>query len=458
MRLLKRLQLFLRPEKVEIAQTAELEEMGRILERAPGMPEVYRAVLLEVNHGRSAKTGREGLTAEQIVRLGILRSRYDLPYRNLAHMTGDSLSVRAFLNLGPGESIGKSAINSNLKSLSEATWCKINDCLKVVALDEGMEDGKSLRGDTTTTKTNIHYPTDASLLVDSVRVLTRAMNRLKFYVGVELKSSDHHRRAKKKLFRINNTSKKNVSHECYLELIRVTRKTVGYAEAALEVLKTFKPTSLESLATLEALEGDLKRYIPLAKKVIDQSYRRVVLGEEVPAKEKLFSLFEPETDIIIKGRRDIVFGHKIYLATGKSSLILHLSTLDGNPADSSLVDPSLQEHDRCYGAAPHEAAFDGGFASIANRDLAKDAGVENITFSKNGSMPLETLVNSKKTHQRLMRFRAGVEGCISFFKRIFGGTKVLDRTKETFKAVLQCGAVAYNLTLIARFRLRQATT
>jgi IS5 family transposase len=448
----------LRPEKVEIAQADELEEMGRILDRAPGMAEVYRAVLLDVNHGRSEKTGREGLTAEQIVRLGILRARLNLSFRNLAHMTGDSLSVRAFLNLAPGECLKKSVINSNLKSLSEATWCRINDCLKVVALEEGMEDGKSLRGDTTTTKTNIHYPTDASLLVDSVRVLTRAMNRLKGWLGVEIESSDHHRRAKKKLYRINNTHKERVRHECYLELIRVTRKTVEYAEAAVVFLETFNPQCLESLSTLMALEGELKHYIPLAKKVIDQTHRRIVKGEDVPASEKIFSLFEPETDIIVKGHREIVFGHKVYLATGKSSLILQLSTLDGNPADTSLVDHSMQEHKRFYNSAPNDVAFDGGFASTANRDLSKTAGVSNITFSKNGSMPLDTLVDSKKTHRRLMRFRAGVEGCISFFKRIFGATKILDRTKETFKAVLQCGAVAYNLTLIARFRLRQASS
>jgi IS5 family transposase len=458
MRLLKRLQLFLRPAKIETTQSAEVEEMGRIMEKAPGMKDVYEQVLRDVTSDDKAHTGAEGLTAEQIVRLGVLRTRFDLSYRELSDWTGDSLSVRAFLELAPGKKVSKSAIQKNLKRVSESTWVKLNDCLKLFAAQEGIEDGKAVRGDTTTTKANVHFPTDASLLCDGVRVLTRAMNRLKAWVGAPIESSDHHRRAKKKLYKINNTRKERVRHECYLELIRVTRMTLEYAEKALEMLKGFNPSSQDSLVTLMALEAQLKHYIPLVKQVIEQAHRRIVKGEKLPANEKLFSIFEPETDIIVKGQRDIVFGHKVLIATGKSSLILQLSTLDGNPADSSLVETVIEEHKKSYGSAPRDMAFDGGFASTANRDLAKLAKVENITFSKNGSMPLESLMSSPKKHGMLMRFRAGVEGCISFFKRIFGATKILDRTKKTFAATLQCAAVAYNLTLLARFKLQQAQT
>ena len=458
MRLIRRLQLFLRPAKVETQQSDELAEIGRILDQSAGIRDIYAEGLQEVNHGKTSTTGREELTAKQILRLGILRARTGASYRELEHMTSDSLSVRALLNLAPGVGLRRSSINSNLKCVSESTWSKINDCIKTVALQSGMEDGKSLRGDTTTTKTNIHYPTDASLLVDGVRVLTRTMNRLKVWCGVEFESSDHYRRAKKKLYKINNTRKDRVQHECYLELIRVARMTCRYAENAVLDLSTFNPVDPSTLTTLMALEVELKHYIPSVKQVIDQAHRRIVKGENVPVSEKIFSIFEPETNIIIKGQRDIVFGHKVFVATGKSSLIFQLTTLDGNPADSSLVEQALKEHKRFYNEAPNDVAFDGGFASISNRDFAKAEGVKNITFSKNGRMPTETLVDSKKKERTFLRFRAGVEGCISFFKRIFGATKVLDRTKETFKAVLQCAAVAYNLTLLARFRLQQTQT
>ena len=119
------------------------------------------------------------------VKLIYLRNRYGHSYRYLSEQTGDSLSMRAFLNVRPGEQISKSAINSNLKRVQESTLVKFNACLLKYAEQKGHEDGKSLRGDTTSTETNIHYPTDASLLNDSVRVLTRIMNRLLSWTDVE---------------------------------------------------------------------------------------------------------------------------------------------------------------------------------------------------------------------------------------------------------------------------------
>ena len=237
----------------------------------------------------------------------------------------------------------------------------------------------------------------------------------------------------------------------------MARSTVGYAEAALPVLATYSCTDVEQMLLLQSLEEDLKRYIPLSKQVIGQAYRRLVLKENVPAAEKIVSIFEPETDIIVKGQREVVFGHKLLLSTGKSSLILNFSVLDGNPADSSLVETVLDEHEAFYGQAPEQMVFDGGFASVANRDLAKMRNVREITFSKNLKMPLASLVSSDKVHKSLMHFRAGVEGCISFAKRCFGLSRIIDRTKKTFRTVAQCAVAAYNLTLLARFRLNNAT-
>lgn len=455
MRLLKRLQLFLRPQKVETSQAAELEEIGKILRSEPGINSVYERVLQDVSGGKSS-TGAEGLTAEQIVKLGILRMRFGTTYRELSRLTEDSLSVREFLDVAPGKSLSKSGINRNLKRVKESTWEMLNECLKQAALKSGMEDGQVVRGDTTTTKTNIHFPTDASLLWDSVRVLTRAMNRAKARTGAPIESSDHHRRAKKKLYKINNARNQDGRHPHYLELIRLTRWTLSYAEKAVVVLKQYSPTSEEELLAVMTAEAVLEHYIPLVKQVIDQAYRRIVNGEQLPASEKIVSIFEPHTDIIVKGQREVIFGHKVLVTTGKSSLVLNMSVLDGNPADSSLVSDILNQHKASYGTAPVDLALDGGFASIANRDLAKQQGVINITFSKNLNMPLESLVSSNKKHKMLMRFRSGIEGCISFLKRIFGLRQIFDRTSDTFKAMLQCAACAYNLTLLARFNIQRA--
>jgi IS5 family transposase len=457
MRVLKRLQLFLRPQKVESSQSAELEEIAKILAGAEGIRAVYQQVLEDASGGKKA-TGAEGLTAEQIVGLGILRLRLGATYRELSELTGDSLSVRQFLNIAPGRQLSKSAIQSNLKRIKESTWRMLNECLKRAAHKDGIEDGKTVRGDTTTTETNIHFPTDASLLCDGIRVLTRVMNRLKAWTGAPVESSDHSRRAKRKLYRINNARSQERRHPHYLELIRVTRWTVSYAEKTLGVLQGHAPKTQEELLTIVSAEAQLRHYIPLVKRVIDQAYRRIIKEEQLLASEKIVSIFEPHTDIIVKGHRDVVFGHKVLLTTGQSSLVLNLSVLDGNPADSSLVSDILDQHTASYGEPPIDLALDGGFASTANRDIAKEQGVANITFSKNLGLPLDSLVSSEKKHKTLLRFRSGIEGCISFLKRVFGLTRILDRTEATFKAMLQCAACAYNLTLLARIRIQRATT
>ena len=242
---------------------------------------------------------------------------------------------------------------------------QLNACLLKYAEAKGYEDGKSLRGDTTSTETNIHYPADASLLNDSVRVLTRIMNRLLSWTEVEFPSSDHHKRAKRKLFIINNSRKPRQKQDAYLELIRVAEFTLGYAKRALPILAEYKPTS-EEFFEFEGLVAELNHYIPMVNTVIYQARERIIEKREVPASKKIVSLFEPETDIISKGKRDTVFGHKLLLASGKSSLILQLTTLDGNPADSTLVEKLLDNHKSVYQVAPEQMALGGCFGSAKN--------------------------------------------------------------------------------------------
>ena len=148
-----------------------------------------------------------------------------------------------------------------------------------------------------------------------------------------------------------------------------------------------------------------------------------------------------------------MFGHKVMLTTGASGLLLTLQVLDGNPKDSTLVPDTLSKLTELTGKAPEAAAFDGCFASKENRDIAKAAGVVELTFSKNGSLDLASLVSSAAVHKALLKFRAGVEGCISFLKRIFGWSRVLDRGQETFASAVHLAGLAYNLTLLARINL-----
>jgi IS5 family transposase len=309
MRVLLNPQLFLAPAKIATDFSAELVEMDKILSRLPEFSMILKAVCSDLSEGVVLTHGREGLTAEQVVKLSILRKRQGLSYRELSDATRDSLSMMKFLNLGGSEGISKSRIHANLSKVSPETWTLLDAAIVRFAKHEGFESGAIVRGDTTTTETNIHYPTDASLLVDSVRVLSRLLREVKDLLGKGIVSFENHtRRSKAKLYLINNSRKQTERYDCYLELIRVCRKSCGYAATTLEKLATMK----DRLPTKAAkVYEELLRYVPLVERVIDQAYRRIVGGESVPSHEKVVSLFEEHTDIIVKGARDVVFGHKV---------------------------------------------------------------------------------------------------------------------------------------------------
>src|SRR5215470_3463203 len=179
---------------------------------------------------------------------------------------------------------------------------------------------------------------------------------------------------------------------------------------------------------------------------------RVFDGEAVPAGEKLVSLFEPHADIILKGGRQVQYGHKLNLAAGRSGLILDVVIEDGNPTDRERFLPMLDRHIARTGAAPRQTAADGGYASHANLAAAKNRGVIDVAFHKKCGIAVADMVKSPWVYRRLRNFRAGIEAAISCFKRAYGAARCTWRGLEHFKAYIWSAVVAHNLVLFARLK------
>ena len=448
--------------RIDHEYARELEEISRILERIPEIKRIYAQVAKELSLGGVTKRGRDGLTAEQVVKIALIKIYFGDTYRELEFALQDSATIRKFVGLEYQKPIKKSALCENIRRISEETWQELNEGVKRYAKEQKIEDGQRVRGDTTTTETNIHYPTDAGLLWDCIRVLIRILTFALQNTGLGFGFSNHGRRAKKQLYKINNTrrrkGKQKIRHESYLVLIRLARSVLNYAKNALEAIANYTPQNWDEDLVIAAIKDELEHYIPLTEQVIDQAYRRIVKKEKVPVKEKIVSIFEPHTDIIEKGGRDTVFGHKVMLTSGKSSLILDLKVLEGNPADSTLVKDSIDQHMDSYGCPPQQIVFDGGFSSKKNAAIAKRPGkeIQDILFSKHIGLDLDDMVSSLNVVKPLMRFRAGIEAIISNMKRGFGMRRILEKGFKAFKAVLQSAVVTYNLTLLARRQLQLA--
>jgi len=439
-------QMPLMPEASDHPQAVELENISRILDANPTICDLAMQDLSEVGQ-KASRSGARGMTADQVVRAAIVKQMLNFTYKELAFHIVDSNSLRRFMRIGIADKgFKKSVLNKNVKALSPQTWEAINAQLVQYADDEKIEKGRQVRIDCTVVESNIHEPTDSSLLWDSVRVLTRLLYRAKEDFGLRISFQDHTRRAKRRLLGIMNSRSKKDRKSKYGDLIKVTNKSIGYAQSAIEAID--KVASISH--GLVALRLDLNQYSQLATRVVDQTQRRVLLGEDVPASDKVVSLFETHSDIIVKDRRDTFFGHKVCLTGGVSNLIVDCLIVDGNPADSSLTVDMLDRQKELYGRYPLKVALDGGFASKDNLNKAKEKQIKDVCFAKKRGLEVEDMCRSQWVYDRLRRFRAGIESGISWVKRCFGMTRCTWKGLRSFKSYVWASIVSANLLTLAR--------
>lgn len=450
-------QLPLVPQRIPHEHARELSQISAVLDELPEAAELVFADLV-ARGGKPVdpEKGRDGMTADQVLRALIVKQMNQYSYEDLAFHLADSTTYRWFCRLGIEQKpLEKTTLQKNIKRVRAETWEAINCKLVQYAAAKGVEAGAKVRTDCTVVESNIHKPTDSSLLWDSVRVLVRLMGDAKEDFGVSFK--DHSRRAKRRALGILNAKSSEQRKPLYRDLLMVTEKTVSSAERIAGELDKAEVSGLFDLVRAGALAHQLRHYVALAKRVIDQTERRVLNGESVPAQEKIVSIFEPHTDIIVKDRRETLYGHKICLTSGASGLVTDVVVEEGNPADSTLAIKMVERQRAIYGKVPRQVSFDGGFTSKDNLATIKELGVEDVAFSKRGTLQITEMVKSSWVYRCLRNFRAGIEGTISFLKRVFGLDRCTWSGFASFKAYV-CGSVlACNLLVCARHLLNASS-
>jgi IS5 family transposase len=432
----------------------ELAAFSEILDATPKMLDLVYADLTRVAR---KDTGREGMTAEQVLRCVALKQYRNLSYEELAFHLEDSKSFRAFARLEMGQYPSSSSLQENIKPLSEETWEAVHVCLMQYALEAGIESGRKVRIDSTVVESNIHDPSDSTLLWDGIRVITRWLEEGHALAPrPDYRYCDHCRVVKKRLMVVLNTKKEEDRVSAYRDMTHYAGKVVGYAKEAIPVLQAYQATGLGDMMTAMNLATQLKRAVDLLEKVINQTERRVFRNEKVPVADKVVSFFEDHTDIIVKKRRETKFGHKIFLTGGKSNLILDCLIAKGNPADSDQYIPMLERHKESFSKVPRQVSADGGFASKDNLNDAKGLGVKDAVFAKKRGLSVIDMAKSSWVYKKLRNFRAGIEANISTLKRAFGLDRCTWKGWEGFKQYVWSSIFAYNLQVIARIKLEAA--
>lgn len=458
MREARKLQPTLRETWLDLDHAKELEAISRVLDDNPKIAELVWQDLQDAGGSKQTNRGVGGLSGDQVVRILVIKQMNGFSYRELAFHLADSRSYQTFCRLGITDKIPtRSTLHANLKALRPATLEAINRLLVGIAEQAKVETGQKVRTDCTVVESNIHEPSDSELLWDCVRVLTRSLEQARKAVGApRLSFANRTRRAKRRCKEIAYAKNAEQRQGPYRDLLQITAEVHAYGLAALELLRSKEV--LDNLGLFEyfaakAAADALERFLPLTQRVMDQTRRRVLEGQSVAAEEKIVSIFEEHTDIIRKDNRETLYGHKICLTGGASSMILDCKVLEGNPADSTLAKAMVDRQVEIFSRPPRQVVFDGCFASKTNLSEIKAIGVEDVAFSKGRGLEIGDMVKNSWVYKRLRNFRAGIEGNISFLKRVFGLDRCTWKSWPSFQSYVWGSIVSFNLLVLARHLL-----
>jgi IS5 family transposase len=429
--------------------------------------EMIEAIRADLRRGlKNPDTGRSGLSAQQVLRSLIVMRVKNWDYRELRERIADGYTLRQFTGFYCQPVPKHDAFNRGFNRLTPATLKAVNDLVVEAAVGLGLEDGTKLRVDTTVVQTDIHHPTDNTLLWDVVRVVTRLVGRLaQVLERRRIKGfCDRTRSARRRMYEIQRmTTRQRQGQQTgtYRELIGIAEEVVERARMVIE--KTQKARGKDMLADMAIAEihKEIERHCGLGSRVIDQARRRVLHGEQVPNAEKVYSIFESHTDLIKRGKvqTPIEFGHKVFLAESAQGLITQYEVLKGNPSDEVHVVSSLQRHKQAFGRAPELYGSDRGFFSEQNVTLCTRHGVKVVCIPQRGGKktPEREACEKSSEFKQGQRFRAGIEGRISVLFRGRGMKRCLAEGAERFELWIAAAVLANNLMNIAALLTRRTS-
>jgi IS5 family transposase len=443
-------------EQADWSRNPELGLVDTLLETHPELIETASADVLKgcttSNFGRG-----DTPSVEQIVRAAIYKELKGLDYRELEYHQSDSRICEHFLKIDPLRPYSFQLFQKYISRIKQTTIEELMFAINRIAIGEGLEDVEKIRQDSTVVESNIHYPTNNSLIWDCIRESHRLLGQLQEEIK-DVEYRNYTKGAKRLYFKINNTKsdkkKKGAKAEEAEKKVLDKRQKLFQQQLVLftksinQVASVVKKKSGYKLTPkVISLLFELENLLSKMRQVYEMSERHEIKGESVPNAEKIFSIYEPHVDIIVKGSREIQFGHKVDLASGASNLILFCQISDGNPKDSDLYKPMLDKIIDTYGKVPRDSATDGGYASKENLQYAEKKGVVNIVFNKIvGSM--QNIASSKNMETRLKKWRSGMEAIISNVKRGFDISRCNWKGRAHFAQKVLWSIIAYNIRVM----------
>ena len=424
----------------------EYKTLSKILDNHPRILELVHRDLDELSSSTSRRGRKATFTTENLFRAIVVMQREGLDYRGVSIRIAESETLQCFCRLLKKATIDFTLLNKAFNAIQPETWEMINHILALEALSEQAISVDHVRTDSTVTECNIHWPNDASLLWDVYRVAAREMS-----YGRKLEPSicpwRFHIKKIKKLYLFVMRYAKSSSKKRRRKVRQYLKTLIERVEGILEKAAQFVIWAAQSIDERVAAIGiALENRLDVMRQVADVSRRVVFNGEKVPNRDKVFSIFEPHTELIKRGRRGrpVEFGHKVLLTQSKEKFITDYVVLENNCTDNQLLPLVLERHEERYGSRPKSIAADKGFCPDADTYEELEEEVEYLGVPRNTSDLGDTMMSIWQ------HWRAGIEGTISCLKRVFRLARCYFRGFKNFASAIGSAVFCHNLTILAK--------
>jgi len=407
----------------------------------------------------SPRRGRPGIAPDRLLRCCVMKHLKGWSFRELEREVRANLVYRRFTRFDADPTPNYSTFSRCFALLGPEVTQQVHERVVAKSREEKVARGRKLRTDTTVVESNIHYPTDSSLLGDGVRVLTRSLRGIaKQCEAGAVPVVNHGRSVKRRLLEISRSAKvlteagQQRLKDGYGKILKLTRGVLRQARAVMEDLQAGRLAIVGSLVSVMMREEQLRHFIPLVEKVVVQTQERVFRGNR-HVEGKVLSLFEPHTQALRKGKahKPTEFGRLVRVDEVENGIVSRYEVLEGNAADTNSWGAALRQHQLSFGRPPRMATADRGFFSARNQQEAEDSGVKRVALPARGRLSqARTKRQKERWFQRALRWRAGIEARISTLKHPFSMVRATYKGEAGFQRYVGWCVISQNLVSMAR--------
>lgn len=405
-------------------------------------------------------------SSETVMRIVICQIIEGCSLREIVVRIDDSEFLRRFVRIYNDPMIDYSTFCRLRNRIEPKTWKQINNTLAQAAVDQGDISGDRTRLDTTAVETNIHWPSDSSLLGDCYRTLARLVEQMRSLDGDLVDGRRLQERKVKRLVQkigrrsrgktANLEARREALKPLYAQLIMLVYKLDMWCEDIVRdsvgnLARQVYPDGLRN--PIAKCMGEMLHFRRLTDQVMKQAHQRVIEGEPVPNDQKLFSIFEPHTELLIRGKagKPIEFGHMIQIQQVEEKFITHYDVFLHKPVEHELVEPAIERHRELFGEYPKELTTDKGYYGSRAQLAALREKIDLVAINKKGKRSKEERQReSDPFFRHAQRFRAGVEGTISYLKRVLGLARCYVKGRTHYAAAVGAAIFVHNLLILAR--------